>query len=229
MFVPPGGTVTFLFTDIEGSTQLTQTHPDSMPDALSRHHAILQEAITALNGYLFRTIGDEFNVAFATPLDVLAAALNAQRALHQQSWGETPIRVRMGLHTGLASPRTDDYDGYLTLSHTKRLMSVAYGGQILLSRTTEVLLREQLSQGTTLLDLGEHRLKDFERAERKADDFFRRRGFASAAEFLKQYQRMSAIVVRQPGAIDLWLNPVARHKLPPEIVSAIQRLTRSEE
>ncbi len=161
----PTGTVTFLYTDIEGSTQLTQKHPDSMPDALARHHAILHQAITQHNGYVFRIIGDEFNVAFATALDALAAALAAQRALHEQPWGETPIRVRMGLHTGPATPRADDYDGYLTLSHTKRLMSTAYGGQLLLSDATEALLRDQLPQGVTLRDLGKYRLKDFDRAE----------------------------------------------------------------
>ena len=152
----PTGTVTFLFTDIEGSTQLTRLHPEAMPLALARHHAILQDAIAAHHGYVFRTIGDEFNVAFATAPDALAAALAAQRGLHTEEWGETvPLRVRMGLHTGLATPRTDDYDGYLTLSHTKRLMSTAYGGQILLSQATEVLLRDQLPQGITLRDLGE--------------------------------------------------------------------------
>ncbi len=162
----PTGTVTFLFTDIEGSTKLAQQFPDVWLSAQSRHHAILHQAITQHNGYVFRIIGDEFNVAFATALGALAAALAAQRALHQQPWGETgQIRVRMGLHTGTATPRADEYEGYLTLSHTKRLMSIAYGGQILLSQATEALLRDPLPQGVTLRDLGGHRLKDFDRAE----------------------------------------------------------------
>lgn len=166
MFVRPSGTVTFLYTDIEGSTQLARLHPEDMPPALARHHAILQDAITTHNGYIFRVVGDEFNVAFANAFDALSAALQAQRGLHIEVWGATvPLRVRMGLHTGPATARTDDYDGYLTLSHTKRLMSTAYGGQILISEATQALVRDQLPQGVTLRDLGEHRLKDFDRAE----------------------------------------------------------------
>lgn len=162
----PTGTVTFLYTDIEGSTRLAELRPEAMPAALVRHDAILHEAVTAHDGFVFRKIGDEFNVAFATPLDALGAALAAQRGLKQHPWGATgPLRVRMALHTGPASPREGDYEGYLTLSHTKRLMSVAYGGQILLSQTTEALLRDQLPAEVTLRDLGEHRLKDFDRAE----------------------------------------------------------------
>src|SRR5262245_53085442 len=112
MFVPPSGTVTFLYTDIQSSTQLTQQHPDAMPAALARHHANLQQAIAAHHGYLFRTIGDEFNVAFASAPDALAAALAAQHALQREDWGATgPLRVRMGIHTGTATVRGDDYDG----------------------------------------------------------------------------------------------------------------------
>jgi len=133
----------------------------------ARHHALLQTAMTAHQGYVFRTIGDELDVAFETALDALAAALALQRALHTEDWGMTgPVRVRMGLHTGPATPRAGEYEGYLTLSHAKRLMSTAYGGQILLSEATEALLRDSLPQDITLRDLGEHRLKNFERLER---------------------------------------------------------------
>src|SRR5512143_3233522 len=115
-----------------------------MRAALTRHHSILESAINAQNGYVFRTLGDEFEVAFATAEQGLATALTSQRALHAVEWGETPIRVRMGLHTGPAMPRGDDYDGYLTLAHTKRLMSTAYGEQVLVSQATRALLHDQL-------------------------------------------------------------------------------------
>jgi len=166
MVLLPTGSVTFLFTDIEGSTKLARLFPDVWPTIEARHNALLQTAVTANQGYVFRTVGDEFNVAFASALDALEAALAAQTALHTENWGALgSIRVRMCLHTGQAKPRANDYDGYLTLSHTKRLMATAYGGQILLSQATEILLRDSLPPGVTLLDLGEHRLKDFERGE----------------------------------------------------------------
>ena len=166
MSLLPSGTVTFLFTDIEGSTKLARQYPDALPAALARHHAIVQAAISAHHGTVFRVIGDEFNAAFATAPAAIAAAVAAQRALRQEPWGPTgPLRVRMGLHTGPATPRTNDYEGYLTLSHTKRLMSTAYGGQILLSQASAALLVDQLPADIRLRDLGEQRLKDFEQRE----------------------------------------------------------------
>lgn len=162
----PKGTVTFLFTDIEGSTKLARKFPDSWPMIQARHHALLQAAITPHQGHVFQTIGDELDAAFETALDALAAALAAQRALSTEDWGgKGPICVRMGLHTGPATPRGDAYEGYLTLAHTKRLMSIASGGQILVSESAEALLRDSLMKGVSLRDLGEHRLKDFERGE----------------------------------------------------------------
>lgn len=166
MALLPTGTVTFLFTDIEGSTELAGKFPDAWPTIQARHHALLETEFTTHRGYVFRTIGDEFNVAFETALDGLVAALAAQHALHTEDWGITgSLHVRMGLHTGPATQHGDDYQGYLTLSHVKRLMSAAYGDQILLSGATEALLRESLPKDLTLRDLGEHRLKGFERAE----------------------------------------------------------------
>lgn len=162
----PTGTVTFLFTDIEGSTKLARKFPEIWPAAEQRHYAILQTAIISHHGYVFRTIGDEYNAAFETAHDALSAALSAQRLLHSEDWGEIgSIRVRMGLHTGLARHRDGDYEGYLTLSQTKRLMSIAYGSQILVSEATEALLRDSLPQDIALRDLGQHRLKDFDNVE----------------------------------------------------------------
>ena len=111
----PTGTVTFLFTDIEGSTKLARKFPDAWPMIQARHHALLQTAITTHQGYIFRTIGDEIDAAFETALDALAAAVAAQYALHSEDWGEIgSIQVRMGLHTGPATPRADDTDTRVT-------------------------------------------------------------------------------------------------------------------
>jgi predicted ATPase/class 3 adenylate cyclase len=166
MSLHPTGTVTFLFTDIEGSTKLARKFPDAWPMIQAQLNTLMQAAMAAHQGYVFRSIGDELGVAFETALNALEAALAAQRALYTEDWGEKgPIRVRMGLHTGPATPRADEYEGYLTLAHTKRLMSTACGGQILLSESAEALLRDSLPKGITLRDLGEHRLKGFERGE----------------------------------------------------------------
>jgi len=143
----PTGTITFLFTDIEGSTGLWQQHRDAMPAALARHHAILQNAIETHNGYVFQIIGDAFCAAFFTPSDALSATIDAQRALSAETWDTTgSLRVRMGLHTGVTEVHLDDvkagqYASGLTLSRAQRIMSAGYGGQILVSSTTYELLR----------------------------------------------------------------------------------------
>jgi class 3 adenylate cyclase len=161
----PSGTVTFLFTDIEGSTRLAQAHPSEWEESRQRHHAILREAIETYQGHVFQVVGDAFCVAFATGPDACAAALAAQRALCAEAWGQTAIKVRMGLHTGEAQARDDDYHGYLALSHVQRLVSAASGGQVLLSQATEEMVRERMPATATLRDLGEVRLKDFPRPE----------------------------------------------------------------
>jgi predicted ATPase/class 3 adenylate cyclase len=162
----PTGTVTFLFTDIEGSTRLARGFPEAWPTLRMRHQALVEAAVTQHHGAIFRTVGDEFNIAFETALDALQAAVAAQQALQREDWGVIgALHVRMGMHTGPARWRGDEYDGYLTLSHTKRLMSAAAGDQILLSEATEALLRDALPQGLALRDLGGYRLKDFERVE----------------------------------------------------------------
>jgi predicted ATPase/class 3 adenylate cyclase len=167
----PTGTVTFLFTDIEGSTKLWQQHPEPMKSALVRHHRLLQQAIELTGGYVFQIVGDAFCAAFHTASEGVAAALAAQRALTAEPWGETgPIRVRMALHTGTADVhagehKSGEYVSSLTLSHTARLLSVAYGGQILLSSATQELVRNDRPSLVELRDLGLHRLRDLARAE----------------------------------------------------------------
>lgn len=186
----PTGTVTFLFTDIEGSTALSQRYPDAFPAILARHHAILNEAISAHGGQVFQIIGDAFCAAFHTASDALHAALDAQRALRTEDGRPqtedvtsqtsasvvrhpsfAPLRVRMGIHTGEVSlgdmdARAGGYTGYLTLTRVQRVMSLAHGGQVLLSNASAELVRGKLPEGVSLRDMGEHRLKGIITPER---------------------------------------------------------------
>jgi predicted ATPase/class 3 adenylate cyclase len=161
----PSGTVTFLFTDIEGSTKLAQEHPEAMPALLARHHAILNHAIEAHNGYVFQIVGDAFCAAFHSVSDALNAGLEAQQYLYNESWSPATIRVRMGLHTGFAESHEEGYRGYLTLARVQRVMSCGHGGQILLSLDIAEQARERLPQGAGLRDLGWHYLKGISQAE----------------------------------------------------------------
>jgi class 3 adenylate cyclase len=161
----PSGTVTFLFTDIEGSTKLAQAHPAKWESARQRHNAILRAAVESHRGFVFQVIGDALCVATPTASDGLQAALTAQRALQAEVWGETPIRVGMGLHTGAVEARDGEYHGYLTLAHAQRVMSTAYGRQTLLSNATAALLAGHLPESVSLRDMGEHRLKGLRNPE----------------------------------------------------------------
>ena len=161
----PTGTVTFLFTDIEGSTELWERYPQSMQAALARHDAIVRAAIAANGGQVFNTAGDAFCAAFPTAPDALAAALAAQRALNEVQWGETPIRVRMGLHTGSVRGPAEDLTTTPTLNRVARVMSLAHGGQVLLTHVTGELVRQQLPAGVSLREMGLYRLKGIESAE----------------------------------------------------------------
>ena len=155
----PSGTLTFLFTDIEGSTRLWEHFPEAMKVALRRHDALLRETIETRGGYVFKTVGDAFCAAFSSAPEAMLAALACQQRLQAETWGKTPIKVRMALHTGVAEERDGDYFGP-PLNRVARLLSAGYGGQTLLSQTTRDLVRNELSNGTSLRDLGEHRLKD---------------------------------------------------------------------
>ena len=161
MSKPPSGTLTFLFTDIECSTQLWQKLPDRMKINMARHDEILREAIESNRGYVFKTVGDEFCAAFAAAGDALQAAITAQSSLCAQDWGNAPIKVRMGLHTGNAELQANgDYSGYESLSRIQRLTSAGHGGQTLLSQETRDLVQADLPEGVSLCDLGQHCLKD---------------------------------------------------------------------
>src|SRR5262245_22428096 len=163
----PSGTITFLFTDIEGSTRLWEEQPDTMRVALTRHDALLRAAIETNGGTVFKTIGDAFCAAFPTAPQALEAALSAQQSLHQIKAGvgeKLTLRVRMALHTGVADQRDNDYFGP-PLNRIARLLAIGHGGQILLSLSTEALVRDLLPAQSSLQDLGEHRLKDLSRPE----------------------------------------------------------------
>jgi len=166
----PSGTVTFLFTDIEGSTKLAQNHPEAMPVLLTRHNEILNDAIQKQNGYVFQIVGDSFAVAFHSASEALNAALDAQRLLHNEAWSPAPIKVRMGIHTGAAQLTEDKskegkYSGYATLAVTQRIMSAGHGGQILLSQIAHDLIRDKPPAQVQFMDMGERCLKDVLRPE----------------------------------------------------------------
>ncbi|MGZ9226722.1 MAG: adenylate/guanylate cyclase domain-containing protein, partial [Anaerolineales bacterium] len=157
----PSGTVTFLFTDIEGSTKLAREHPNKWETLRERHHAILKSAIELHNGYVFQIIGDAFCAAFHTAGDALRAAVKSQIDLHSENWGDAPVKVRMGIHTGKAEIQEHgQYHGYLAMSRIQRLMSAGHGGQVLISAATQELLLDELPEDVSLRDLGERRLKD---------------------------------------------------------------------
>ncbi len=162
----PTGTITFLFTDIEGSTKLWENHPEFMQAALARHDALLHDAIRTSGGVVFKTVGDAFCAAFSNAFDALAAATNAQTALHHEPWpdGSLSLRVRMALHTGIAEARDKDYFGPV-LNRIARLLSAGHGGQTLLSAAAYELISDRVPTAVVLRDLGRHRLKDLDRPE----------------------------------------------------------------
>jgi predicted ATPase/class 3 adenylate cyclase len=163
----PSGTVTFLFTDIEGSTKLAQERPDIWESLRERHHSILREAIEEHHGYIFQIVGDAFCTAFHKAGNALKSAIQIQRQLQNESWGDVVIRVRIGIHTGEAEFQEDgQYQGYLTLSLVQRIMSAGYGGQVLVSQATYELTQRMLSLDLKLQDMGKHRFKNFPQTER---------------------------------------------------------------
>jgi predicted ATPase/class 3 adenylate cyclase len=160
----PSGTVTFLFTDIEGSTQLWEKYPEAMKTVLAKHDSILRQAVEMNHGHIIKTTGDGAHAVFETAINAVKATLAAQNNL-QALVSAPSIKVRMGLHTGEAELRDGDYYGQ-ALNRTARIMSLAHGGQVLLSGITAEVVRDHLPAALFLLDLGEHRLKDLIRAER---------------------------------------------------------------
>src|SRR6478672_5257620 len=140
----PSGTVTFLFTDLEGSTRLWEEYPEVMQPALARHDEILRESVTAHRGSVVKTTGDGIHAAFATAEDAVDAAISMQRRLATTQFdGIGALRVRIGLHAGAADLRDGDYYGS-SVNRAARIMSAAHGGQIAVSHATEELMSESL-------------------------------------------------------------------------------------
>jgi len=165
----PTGTVTFLFTDIEGSTRLLQRPGDAYRAVQDDHARILRRAIDEGGGVAIRTEGDSFFAVFADHASAVRAAVTAQRDLAAHPWPHgTPLRVRMGLHTGRGELGGDDYLG-IDVNRAARIAAAGHGGQVLLSEATESLVRHDLPDGVTVRDLGEHRLKDLDHPVRIHD------------------------------------------------------------
>ncbi|HEX6140928.1 MAG TPA: AAA family ATPase [Candidatus Limnocylindria bacterium] len=161
----PGGTVTFLFTDIQGSTNLAQALGERWPPVLVRHLELLESAVAANQGQVFGTEGDAISAVFATAPRAVQAAVDAQRALASEPWPDgVAILVRCGLHTGEGRLQGDNYVG-IDLHRVARITNAGHGGQVLLSATTRMLAESALPAGVTIRELGEYRLKDLSRPE----------------------------------------------------------------
>ena len=158
----PGGTVTFLFTDVEGSTRLLQELGDSYGDVVRDHRRLLREHLGDKGGTEVDTQGDAFFYSFPRARDAATGAVAAQRALAEHDWPErAQVRVRMGLHTGEPSVGEEGYLG-LDVVRAARICSAGHGGQILLSETTRALLGNDLPEGVSVIDLGRQSLKDIQ-------------------------------------------------------------------
>lgn len=155
----PSGTVTFLFTDIEGSTRLSQEFPESLQSAIDIHNSILKNTVESNGGFVFEIIGDAFCCAFQNAGDAVKAAIQSQTELAKVNWNEAVIKIRIGIHSGNAEWNGNIYMGYITLARTARVMSSAYGEQILISNDTYNLF-QHTGDEITFRDLGERRLKD---------------------------------------------------------------------
>ena len=161
----PEGTVTFLFTDIEGSTRLWEEYGASMQSALAQHDSLMRREIEAVGGTVFKTMGDAFCAVFPNSKAAVQAAVNAQIALHSEQWPDgITLKVRMAVHTGIAELRDHDYFG-TTLNRSARILATAHGGQIILSEVTYSLCSDEQNAGISFLSLGLHHLKDLEKPE----------------------------------------------------------------
>jgi predicted ATPase/class 3 adenylate cyclase len=210
----PTGTVTFLFTDIEGSTKLWEQYPEAMKAALAKHDSILKEAIESNHGHIIKTTGDGVHAVFGTAMDGVKSAIDAQRELIMQNaegrmqnsefnipHSAFALKVRMGLHTGEAELRDGDYYGG-ALNRAARIMSAGHGGQVLISDITAQVVREHLPADISLLDMGEHHLKGLLRAEKLYQ--------VVAADLQKEFPALNSI-------------PTATNNLPTQLTSFIGR------
>jgi len=157
----PQGTITFLFTDIEGRMRLWEQQTTAMQVSLVRHDQILESVVKAQNGSAVKTIGDSMLAVFQSAIDAVQAAVDAQRLLVAEDWQPEigHVAVRMALHSGVAQQREGDYYGPVT-NRAARLLYAGHGNQILLSSTTHALVQDNLPQDVILLDMGRHRLRN---------------------------------------------------------------------
>ncbi len=161
----PSGTVSLLFSDIEGSALRWERHRDAMRAAVEQHDAILRSVIQRHGGYIFKTMGDAFCAAFSTAENAVAASVDAQRELRRADWSSVgDLRVRMAVHTGPVEARDGDYFGP-AVNRVSRLLSIAYGGQIVVSGIAKELSEGALETAVSLRDLGAHRLRDLAQPE----------------------------------------------------------------
>jgi predicted ATPase/class 3 adenylate cyclase len=196
--------VTMLFTDIEGSTGLWEAHPDEMQAALARHDRLVREAIEAAGGRVVKPAGDGFCAAFESAPAAVTAAVAAQRAMATEPWPpDTPIHIRVAVHSATCEARAGDYFGP-PVNRVARLMAIANGGQTLVSRATHALVHDTLDEGVSLRDCGDHRLKDLLRPERV-------------------YQLHSADLPDVPTPLRSLDNPALSHNLPVQVSSFIGR------
>lgn len=162
----PTGTVTFLFTDIEGSTRLWEAHPQEMAEAVELHDQLVRQSVEAHGGHVFSTAGDSFTTAFHRPAEGLSAAIDAQLALAAQKWpADLSLRVRMALHSGVAAERNGDYFGP-ALNRAARLLTLASGGQVLLTEAIHGLVKDEPPAEVSFRNRGTHRLRDLSATER---------------------------------------------------------------
>jgi predicted ATPase/class 3 adenylate cyclase/DNA-binding CsgD family transcriptional regulator/tetratricopeptide (TPR) repeat protein len=200
----PSGTVTLLFTDVEGSIRLWEADREAMAEASARHDRIVRQQVEGAGGQVFTTAGEAFRAVFADPSAALASAVAIQRAVGTEPWPPgLPIRVRMALHSGACVERDGDYVGPV-VNRTAQLLATGHGGQILVSGAAYELLADRLRGGLELRDLGEHRLKDLGRAER----VFQVTGPGLAGNF---------------GPLRTLEDPALRHNLPSQPTSFVGR------
>jgi predicted ATPase/class 3 adenylate cyclase len=214
----PSGTVTFAFTDIEGSTQRWERNRAAMQDAVRRHDALMRSAIAGHSGYVFKTVGDAFCAAFERPEDAVAAALDAQCALIAEDFSDLDgLQVRVAIHTGTADERDGDYFGP-AVNRVARLLAIAHGGQVLVSGVTTDIVQGSLPARATLRNLGEHRLRDLARPEQVyqllapgiRDDFPALRSLNELPNNLPQ--QLKSFVGRQTEVAEI-TSLVNRHRL----------------
>ncbi len=164
----PVGTITYLFTDVEGSTRLWQQHPQEMKSVMALHDSLLTNAVETNGGTVVRPRGegDSIFAVFLRATDAVVAACAAQRLLLGEIWpGDISVNVRMAMHTGESELRDHDYYG-TAVNRCARIRSIAHGGQVVLSQTTSELVQDALPEGVELLDMGIHNLREMERPER---------------------------------------------------------------